>query len=102
MTDRSLTIDIDDGIAKLTGSLDTGTVDSAQNELAGALEQVAGSDFVLDLANLVYISSAGLRVLLLINKASNQKNVTLKLRSLQPNVQEVFDMVGFNDLFTIE
>lgn len=50
---------------------------------------------VLDLAQLGYISSAGLRVVLLLAKKLKQHDGKLVLCGMQPNVLEVFDVSGF-------
>ncbi|WP_368640219.1 STAS domain-containing protein [Castellaniella ginsengisoli] len=50
---------------------------------------------VLDLARLDYISSAGLRVVLLLAKKLKQAGGALILCDIQPNVREVFEISGF-------
>lgn len=50
---------------------------------------------VLDLARLSYISSAGLRVVLLLAKKLKQADGALILCDIQPNVREVFEISGF-------
>jgi len=50
---------------------------------------------VLDLGRLDYISSAGLRVVLLLAKKLKQLGGALILCDIQPNVREVFEISGF-------
>ncbi|MHA3904726.1 STAS domain-containing protein [Castellaniella sp. WN] len=50
---------------------------------------------VLDLARLNYISSAGLRVVLLLAKKLKQSDGALALCDIQPYVREVFEISGF-------
>ncbi|WP_394065672.1 STAS domain-containing protein [Alcaligenes sp. WGS1538] len=50
---------------------------------------------VLDLSRLNYISSAGLRVLLLLAKKMKQSGGALVLFGAQPNVKEIFEISGF-------
>ena len=50
---------------------------------------------VLDLGRLDYISSAGLRVVLLLAKKLKQAGGALVLCDIQPNVREVFEISGF-------
>lgn len=59
-------------------------------------------ELVINCDELVYISSAGLRQLLLLQKASNAKEGKMVIRNLQPEVKEIFDMTGFSSVFTIE
>ena len=51
--------------------------------------------WVLDMAGVEYISSAGLRVVLLLAKRLKQNSGHLVLCGLQPHVHEVFDISGF-------
>lgn len=55
----------------------------------------------LDLSGLDYISSAGLRVVLMLAKSLKQKSGQLVLCALQPQVHEVFDISGFLAILTV-
>jgi anti-anti-sigma factor len=55
---------------------------------------------IADLKNLEYISSAGLRVFLLVVKKIG-KTGFVYLSSLQPQVYQIFDISGFNNIFSI-
>jgi len=56
---------------------------------------------VLDLARLDYISSAGLRVVLLLAKTLKQNAGALALCGLRPQVREVFDISGFLAILSV-
>ena len=80
----------------LDGRLDTNTAPAFE---AFVNENLAGVDaLVLDCAALAYISSAGLRVLLSLQK----KMQAMKLICVGELVMEVFEMTGFADILTIE
>ena len=83
----------------LEGRLDTTTAPEldvfAEQELADTQE------LVLDFADLEYISSAGLRVLLKLQKVMNKKE-SMKLIHVGEVVKEVFEITGFTDILTIE
>ena len=83
----------------LEGRLDTTTAPEldvfAEKELADTQE------LVLDFADLEYISSAGLRVLLKLQKVMNKKG-SMKLIHVGEVVKEVFEITGFTDILTIE
>ena len=66
-----------------------------QNELDGITE------LVLDLKDLVYVSSAGLRVFLLGQKTMNKKG-SMTLCNVCDDIKEVLTITGFADIFTIE
>ena len=55
-------------------------------------------ELVFDLAQVDYISSAGLRVLLSAQKRMAGK--VMKIANAKPAVKEVFDITGFSDIFT--
>ncbi len=59
------------------------------------------SGVVIDMSELNYISSAGLRAVLLISKALQQKEAQLALCALQPPVREVFEVSGFDQIINI-
>ena len=72
------------------------TITSPELEAAVVLEGI--EELVFDLAQVDYISSAGLRVLL-----SSQKKMagkSMKIVNAKPAVKEVFDITGFSDIFT--
>ena len=83
----------------LEGRLDTVTAPALEQELRNSLEGVTELDF--DLAKLEYISSAGLRVLLLAQKEMNFRG-EMKVRRVNEIVSEIFEVTGFNDILTIE
>ncbi|TCT02520.1 STAS domain-containing protein [Paralcaligenes ureilyticus] len=56
---------------------------------------------VLDLTSLDYISSAGLRVVLMLAKRLKQNSGRLILCCLQPQVKDVFDISGFLTILTV-
>ncbi|MEO8010706.1 MAG: STAS domain-containing protein [Dokdonella sp.] len=86
-------------VLALTGRLDTDT--SADLELALMdLLQAGQTRFVIDLAGVGYVSSAGLRVLLMLGKKVDGSG-ELKLAALNPSVKQVFDVAGFTQLFSI-
>lgn len=86
-------------LMRLIGRLDTDT--SADFELAAYDANEAGArHFIVDLAEITYVSSAGLRVLLALAKKLDGKG-ELKLASIKGVVREVFEKSGFAKLFAI-
>ena len=83
----------------LSGRLDTVTAPQLEAELEKILSD--SDALVLDMANLEYISSAGLRVILKAQKAMNTKG-TMKLIHVGESIMEVFDITGFSDFLKIE
>ena len=90
-----------DGIMVMTPR---GRVDSnSARELEEALLPLfdAGAPVLVDLDSMSYISSAGLRVLLLAARRSKATSLPLALCSMSKPVEEVFTISGFAKLFRI-
>jgi anti-anti-sigma factor len=81
-----------------TGRIDHATADSFKAALAPHLARVAsGRDrAVIDLAGVEYISSVGLRVLMLASKQAKAQGGALAVADLQPVVREIFEISRFN------
>jgi anti-sigma B factor antagonist len=87
-------------ILALAGRLDTETaadVELALQDLLAAGER----QFLIDLAGIGYVSSAGLRVLLALAKQLDGGKGSLRLCGLNASVRQVFDVAGFSKLFAI-
>ncbi|MGI4982196.1 MAG: STAS domain-containing protein [Janthinobacterium lividum] len=67
----------------------------------GRYVEDGGRYLVLDFARLVYISSIGLRVVLMAGKRLPRARGGVVLATLTPNVREVFEMSGFIALFPV-
>lgn len=85
---------------ELSGRLDATTSVEADRYFTGLLENNS-DNLALDFKKLEYISSAGLRVMLLIAKKLQPKGQKIALCNLSPNVREVFDISGFSTIFKI-
>ena len=84
---------------KLAGRLDTTTAPALDKTINEDIADV--KNLVLDVKELEYISSAGLRVLLGAQKKM-QKIGSMKVVNVCEEVMEVFEMTGFADILTIE
>ena len=80
----------------LGGRIDSGSAPEAEKQIAEAVDGFAG-ELILDAANLEYISSAGLRVILRLKKA----NKTTKIVNASSEAYEIFDMTGFTEMMDI-
>jgi len=83
----------------LAGRLDTTTAPELESELKGSLDGV--EELEMDLTELEYISSAGLRVLLSAQKLM-MKQGSMKVTHVNETVMEIFEVTGFVDILTIE
>lgn len=82
----------------LEGRLDTTTAPELEKEMKEGLEGV--SALILDLQELVYLSSAGLRVILSAQKQMMQKG-EMKVCNVSEPIMEIFEVTGFTDILTI-
>lgn len=83
----------------LGGRLDTTTSPDLENALKGDLENISVLKF--DLADLEYMSSAGLRILLSAHKTVS-KHGSMKLTNVNETINEILEITGFLDIFEIE
>jgi anti-sigma B factor antagonist len=81
----------------LSGRLDTNT----SPELEAELNLDGVTEVVFDFADLEYISSAGLRVLLATQKVMSKQG-SMTLTGVNEGVMEVFEITGFSGILTIE
>ena len=84
---------------QLSGRLDTTTAPELEKALSTQLEGIEA--LTLDFEELAYISSAGLRVLLALQKTMNKQG-RMVVTHVNENIMEVFDVTGFVDVLTIE
>ncbi len=87
-------------IFSLNGRFDAYSAGEVEDKLNLAISQGARK-LLIDLDEIKYISSAGLRVLLAIAKKLKKEDGQIKLCCLQPYVKEVFDIAGFTQIFKI-
>lgn len=86
-------------VTHVKGRLDSTSSPKLDEHLSGVSHE--GKSILLDFAELDYISSAGLRVVLKATKLTRASGGTLAVCSLVPQIHEVFDVSGFSTLIPI-
>lgn len=86
-------------VLALEGRLDTTTAPRLQDVLIPSFDEE--KQIELDFAKLVYVSSAGLRVLLMGQKTAKAKGGVMTVTGVSPEIMEVFEMTGFASMLTI-
>ena len=81
------------------GRLDTTTAPDLERAIKEDIDDV--DSLLIDLEKLEYISSAGLRVLLAAQKIMNRQG-SMIIRNVKPDIVEIFDVTGFVDILNIE
>ena len=88
---------------RLAGHLDTHTYQRADSELEPVLTDPAVNLLVLDLTDLEYISSAGLRTVFRARKSLGGRGGKVLVANPQPQIRKVFDLVKavpFSEIFS--
>lgn len=86
-------------VVALAGRLDTTTAPELEAELKNVVDGLTNLEF--DFAELEYISSAGLRILLATQKTMNKQG-NMVIKNVASAIMEVFEITGFVDILTIE
>lgn len=87
-----------DFVMYFEGRLDTAAAPQVEQETA-PLVDCMGHNIILDCSKLEYISSSGLRIFLSILKNAKPKGSHVFIRGLNDDLQQVFAMTGFTNLF---
>ena len=91
--DKALTVFVE-------GRIDTMTTPELEEAVLKKMEQFDSITF--DFRDLEYISSAGLRLLLLVQKKATATNKDFKIERCNQFVLEVFEMTGFSDILNVK
>lgn len=83
----------------IIGRVDTATAPELEKVIDRCDATVA--EMIIDMEQVEYISSAGLRVILKAQKIMSRQG-QLKLRNVNDTIMEIFDITGFVDILTIE
>lgn len=84
---------------KIEGRVDTKTSPELEAAISDSLEGI--TDLTIDFADVAYISSAGLRVLLVTQKKMNKQG-SMKVINVSEDIMDIFEVTGFSDILTIE
>jgi anti-sigma B factor antagonist len=87
-------------ILAITGRLDTTNYNVLEEKLVSLVDNNK-HNILIDCTELSYISSSGLRIMLMGLKKINSVKGKFALCSLQDNIREIFEISGFTSIFTI-
>jgi anti-anti-sigma factor len=90
-------------LVQVSGRLDQDTCEAFRGQLMGFVDQAAhdGGAIVLDLSQLEYVSSAGLRCFMLASRQAKAQHGRIFVAALQPMVREIFEISHFNLVFQV-
>ena len=87
-------------ILVLSGRVDSAVAKAFEESVLGSFNE--GAKVIIDFESLDYISSAGLRVILMAAKKLKSSAGILYLCSMKPHIKEVFDISGFSSMLSIQ
>jgi anti-anti-sigma factor len=87
-------------VIKVNGRMDAVTAPEFEKKMSLWIDE-GEKCFVVDLGSLEYISSAGLRSILIIAKKLKSINGKILLAAMEESVNEVFEISGFNSIVPI-
>ncbi len=87
-------------IAEFKGRLDTAAAVQTTKDVE-PLMLAKDTEIILDCTDLEYISSSGLRIFIGILKSAKANGGQVKVKNINEEISKVFQMTGFNKLFTI-
>ena len=87
-------------VLSLEGRLDANTSKELEAKFLQMIDQ-GQIRFIVDFSSLDYISSAGLRILLVAAKKLKPLQGVILLACMSENVKEVFEMSGFTSIFSV-
>ena len=90
---NSLTVSVE-------GSIDTVTAPELDSQLQANWGGI--TELIMDLAAVDYISSAGLRVILMANQQMEDCDGSMTVRNVNDDIKEIFEMTGFDSLLNLE
>lgn len=95
-----MTSKVENGVLtiELSGRIDTSNAAEVEAELLKITGENTFNSLVIDIQEVPYISSAGLRVMLKLRKAY----AGMKIINASPEVYDIFDMTGFTEILTVE
>ncbi len=88
-------------VAVLEGELDTAAAQEVETALQ-PLFSISSRDIIFDCANLDYIASSGLRIMLSILKSAKANGHKVVLKDVNDEIKNVFKLTGFISLFDFE
>jgi anti-sigma B factor antagonist len=84
----------------ISGNIDTVTAPELDTKLQENLSGI--KDLILNFAAVDYISSAGLRVILMANQQLEDADGTMTIKNANDDVRDVFEMTGFDSLLNLD
>jgi anti-sigma B factor antagonist len=86
-------------VAAISGEIDSSTAPDAQDQLLPLIE--GGSKLVLDMEDLTFLSSAGLRIMLQLYRQSTSNNGKVAMANMHETIRDTMQITGFLNFFQV-
>jgi anti-anti-sigma factor len=88
-------------VLQVSGRLDQDSCEAFRGDLMKQVDTVVQGAIVLDLSQMEYVSSAGLRCFMLASRQAKAQQARIFVAALQPMVKEIFEISHFNLVFQV-
>ncbi|EMK01871.1 STAS domain-containing protein [Leptospira sp. WS58.C1] len=88
-------------VIHLIGNMDVHNTHKVEQAFMDHIRKATESNIVLDMSNVEFVSSAGLRVIVGSLRVCKEREIQLKLAALRPAVRKVFEIIDMDSLFRI-
>ncbi len=92
----------DEVIIAIEGRFDTASAMQFESRFVDEIMEPSTKKLILDCEKLYFITSAGLRVFLVLSKVAKSRNVAMIIRKMDDTIKEIFDMTGFSNILNLE
>ncbi|MGM9862498.1 MAG: STAS domain-containing protein [Muribaculaceae bacterium] len=89
-------------VADLSGELDTSAVRTFAANLEAFSDDDVKKQITINFDRLEYISSAGMRILLVLAKRAGANGRKVRLSGMSEDVKQIFQLTGFDNMFEIQ
>jgi stage II sporulation protein AA (anti-sigma F factor antagonist) len=85
----------------LSGGIDYSTQDQVRNAIDTALSSDGVQEICADFSGVTFMDSSGIRALVVLQKKASEQGKTLVLKNCSKSIRELFEIGGFDQMFTI-
>lgn len=99
----SITVEFHDAKASilLSGGIDYSTQEALRNAIDKALSSDTVKEIHADFADVTFMDSSGIRALVILKKKAEERGKSLVLKNCNKSIRELFEIGGFDQMFTI-
>ena len=85
----------------LSGGIDYSTQENIRNAIEKALAADQMNEILVDFTDVTFMDSSGIRALVVLKKKAEEQGKSLVLKNCSKSIRELFEIGGFDQMFTI-